>query len=133
MGPGTPQSRSCGRSSESTQFFHDLAFSGKSQFFEITRPEKERLLRSQGRPECRYINRICKISDFFKFFRCWCLVEKITKTMGQRVSGASPILARATHGITVVLVFSSFWCFPKTWKSGKIMEFQETGEYSNGR
>ena len=119
MGPGTPKSCFCRGSSENIQFFHDLAFWGKSQFFEITRPEKEGLLRSQGRPECPYISRICKISDFFKFFRCWCFVEKITKTMGQRVSGASPILARATHGITVVLVFSSCLCFPKKWKSGK--------------
>ena len=116
MGPGTPQSRFRGGSSESIQFFHDWAFLWKRQFFEITRPEKERLLRSQGRPECRYIDRICKISDFFKFFRCWCFWEKITKTMGQRVSGASPILARATHGITVAMVCSSFLCFPKKLK-----------------
>jgi hypothetical protein len=84
MGPGTPKSCFCRGSSENIQFFHDLAFWGKSQFFEITRPEKEGLLRSQGRPECPYINRICKISDFFKFFWCWCFWKKITKTMGQR-------------------------------------------------
>ena len=84
MGPGTPQSRFRGGSSESIQFFHDWTFLWKRQFFEITRPEKEGLLRSQGRPECPYITRICKISDFFKFFWCWCFWKKITKTMGQR-------------------------------------------------
>ena len=67
MGPGTPQSRFRGGSSEYIQFFHDWAFLWKRQFFEITRPEKERLLRSQGRPECPSIYRICKISYFSSF------------------------------------------------------------------
>ena len=40
MGPGTPQSRFRGGSSENIQFFHDLAFLGKSQFFEIAGLEK---------------------------------------------------------------------------------------------
>jgi len=119
MGPGTPKSRFCRGSSENIQFFHDLAFWGKSQFFEITRPEKEGLLRSQGRPECPYIDRSCKISYFFKFFWCLCSWEKITKTMVPRVSGASPILALATHGITVASVFSIFSCFPKKLKIRK--------------
>ena len=119
MGPGTPKSRFCRGSSENIQFFHDFAFWGKSQFFEITRPEKEGLLRSQGRPECPYIRRICKISYFSKFFWCWCFWEKIPKTMG---SGYQEPL-RSSRGppmeSLLVSVFSSFWCFPKKLKIRK--------------
>ena len=41
MGPGTPKSRFRWGSSENIQLFHDLAFWGKTQFFDITRPEQK--------------------------------------------------------------------------------------------
>jgi hypothetical protein len=55
------------------QFFHDLAFLGKSVFFEIMRPTKEVLLRSHGPAKRRSGSRISEISSFVVCFVCVCL------------------------------------------------------------
>ena len=100
MGPGTPKSFFCRGSSENIQFFHDLAFWGKSQFFKITRPDKKLLLRSQGRPECPYIYRICKISEVLKFFWWLCFSEEITVPLCIRVFSRMPSCIRSSHSCT---------------------------------
>ena len=80
MGPGTPQSRFRGGSSENIQFFHDWAFLGKSQLFEIAGLGKKRPLRSKGRPRCPSTYWIGNVSDVLKFCVCvFCFRRKSLK------------------------------------------------------
>ena len=63
------------------QFFHDLAFFGKSVFFEVMRPTKEVLLRSHGPAKRPSTRRIGDISSFLVFFVCFAFSSKTAKTM----------------------------------------------------
>ena len=67
------------------QLFHDLAFFGKSVFFEIMRPTKEVLLRSLGPAKRRSGSRICEISSCFVFLVCFAFSSKTAKTIEEKV------------------------------------------------